>query len=133
MMASSVRKVRPSAGCTPSTSKNAGETAPAASLIGSPTPVRSAFAPLIAAIPSKAPFILDQSRKSAGETTLSSTPSASRFSNTITSRSGSAYGSGRSRMALTAEKIAVLAPIPSASVRMAMTVTPGCLTRSRSA
>ena len=38
---------------------------------------------------------------------------------TVTSRSGSAYGSGRSSTASTTVKIAVLAPMPSASVRSA--------------
>src|ERR1044071_5876593 len=42
-------------------------------------------------------------------------------------RSASGYGSGRSRTALTTLKIAVFAPMPSASVRMAMNANPGDL------
>src|SRR5436305_1674760 len=41
--------------------------------------------------------------------------------------SASGYGSGRSRTALTMLKMAVLAPIPSASVRTATNVNPGDL------
>ena len=42
-----------------------------------------------------------------------------------TRRSASGYGSGRSRIALMTLKIAVLAPIPSASVATATSVKPG--------
>src|SRR5207302_3242084 len=47
------------------------------------------------------------------------------FNTMILSASG--YGSGRSRTALTMLKMAVLAPIPSASVRTATKVNPGDL------
>ena len=44
---------------------------------------------------------------------------------TVTSRSACAYGSGRSSTALTTLNIAVLAPMPIASVRMATIAKPG--------
>src|SRR2546422_4129965 len=50
-----------------------------------------------------------------------------------TRRWGSPYGSGRRRTALTALKIAVFAPMPSASVRTATRVKPGFLTSIRRA
>ncbi len=43
----------------------------------------------------------------------------------LTMRSGSGYASGRSSTAFTTVKIAVLAPMPSASVRTATAVKPG--------
>src|SRR5207245_10099168 len=45
----------------------------------------------------------------------------------MTRRSGSGNGSGRSSTPSTMEKIAVVAPLPSASIRMAVTVNPGDL------
>ena len=50
-----------------------------------------------------------------------------------TSRSGLAYGSGRSRTASIALNRAVVAPIPSARVRTAMAVKPGARRRTRAA
>ena len=46
----------------------------------------------------------------------------------ITSRSGSGKGTGFSRTAFTTEKIAALAPMPIASVRIATIVKPGVFT-----
>ena len=51
----------------------------------------------------------------------------------IARRSGSVYGSGRSSTALTTLKIAVLAPMPRAIVRMAVTVNAGFLRSVRAA
>ena len=51
--------------------------------------------------------------------------------NTITRRSAAVKGSGCSRTALTTLKIAVLAPMPSASVRTAMALKPGFLDSMR--
>ena len=48
-------------------------------------------------------------------------------------RSASGYGSGFSRTTLITEKMAVLAPIPSASAAMAMAVKPGLLRKTRKA
>jgi hypothetical protein len=50
---------------------------------------------------------------------------------TIASFSGCAYGDGRSSSELTALKIAVLTPMPNASVSAAMKVKPGCLRNTR--
>jgi hypothetical protein len=44
---------------------------------------------------------------------------------TTTSRSASSYGNGRNNAALITVKIAVFAPTPSASVRIATKVNPG--------
>src|SRR5262249_7683238 len=52
---------------------------------------------------------------------------------TVTSRSGSATGSGRSMRALKREKIAVFAPIPSASETSATPETIGVARKARSA
>ena len=45
--------------------------------------------------------------------------------------SGSSYGSGSSNTPLTTLKIAVLGPIPSASVKMTASANPGCLVSCR--
>ena len=45
---------------------------------------------------------------------------------TTTMRSGASKGIGRRTTALTTLKIAVVAPMPSASVRMAVAANPGC-------
>jgi hypothetical protein len=50
-----------------------------------------------------------------------------------TMRSGSGYGSGFSKTAFTTVKMAVLAPMPSASVRTATAVKPGFLRSVRNA
>lgn len=50
---------------------------------------------------------------------------------TIARRDGSAYGSGRSMTAFTTLKIAVLAPMPSASVMSAVIAKPGLFRRVR--
>src|SRR4249919_3581418 len=52
---------------------------------------------------------------------------------TTTSRSGCANGSGANSTLRTTEKMAVLAPIPSASVRTATAVNPGARISSRRA
>src|SRR4030081_1257500 len=52
-------------------------------------------------------------------------PEFARRSHTTTSRSGSLNGNGRSSTALTTLKIAVFAPMPSASVMTATAVNPG--------
>src|SRR3989454_12001952 len=55
------------------------------------------------------------------------------FSETNTSRPGSLNGSGRRRTALTTLKIAVFAPMPSASVSTATAVKPGFFSNWRKA
>ena len=58
---------------------------------------------------------------------MSVAPSPAKSAVTRTSRSALAYGSGRSTTALTTVKIALLAPMPSASVAIAIAAKPGCL------
>src|SRR5580693_4969851 len=55
------------------------------------------------------------------------------FSAMRTRREGSRNGSGRRRAPLTTLKMAELAPMPRARVRMAMAVEPGLLARRRKA
>src|SRR4029079_19452286 len=112
--------VRPSAGRTPSTSKNGTDTAATDTFSGSPSLVRSAVTSVKAAIAVKDLDIRAQSTKSAPDTELSITPSASRFFHTIPSDSGCGYGSGLIKTVCTAENTAVLAPIARASVTMMM-------------
>jgi hypothetical protein len=54
-------------------------------------------------------------------------------SQTITSRSGSRYLSGRTSTALTSPKMAVFAPMPSASVTTVTSVNPGRFRSTRAA
>src|SRR5687768_5759129 len=128
-------KVRPSAGRRPSTSKtfdvtNAMRTISgrlASSLIVC-RPVCTAATPL-----NTSPPWSRRSLKSPGANGKSTTLRCRRSAQTIASRSGSSYGSGRSRIALTTLKIAVLEPMPSASVMIAVAAKPGFLRRPRSA
>ena len=68
-----------------------------------------------------------RSRISGAETQLRSfgMPIPVKRIQTITNRSGSEYGSGCKSTPLTTLKIAVFAPMPSASVRIATAVKPG--------
>ena len=68
-----------------------------------------------------------QSKKSAGETLLgrASSGRAAVVVDTITSASGSGYGSGRQKTACIALKMTVVPPIPIASVRTEASVNPG--------
>ena len=128
------RNVRPSAGCTRRMSKNGGDTPAADSRTGSPAPVRSAVIVVVGGHRPRTPCSSGPSRGSRpARRRCRARLRRCRFSHTFTSRSGSRYGSGRSSTASTAEKIAVLPPMPSASVSSATTVTPGCLTSSRTA
>jgi hypothetical protein len=79
----------------------------------------------MAAMSVKTVYWRRQSRNLAEETMLV-VPSREAFcSHTITRRSGSSHGNGRSRTAWAALKIAVLAPMPRASVATATAVKPG--------
>ena len=66
-----------------------------------------------------------QSTKFPGAGVLRGKLAAEFSSQTITTRSGSAKGSGRRSTASTVEKIAVLAPMPRASAPTATAVNPG--------
>ena len=74
-------------------------------------------------MPSNDVFCARQSRKFAGAT--ANRPNRGSTSNTITSRSCSGNGSGRSIAALTMLNTELDAPIPNASVRTATSVNPG--------
>ena len=60
-------------------------------------------------------------------------PFSSSASKILTSRSAPGKGSGRSSVPSTTEKMAVFAPIPSASVAMAMKLNPGDFSSMRNA
>ena len=60
-------------------------------------------------------------------------PTSGRVSMTETSRSGSKYGSGRTRIESIAENTALFAPMPSASVRTTVIVNAGVRAKLRSA
>ena len=74
-----------------------------------------------------------QSRKLAGAASAMCQRNSRLFSPTITRRSGSAKGSGRSNTALTVEKIAVFAPMTNASVATAVTVSAALRRNERAA
>ena len=90
-------------------------------------------APRVAAMSLKTWLRCFQSKKLAGAGVLRGKLAALLSSQTMTTRSGSANGSGRSSTASTVEKIAVLAPIPRASAPTATAVNPGEWRSSRSA
>ncbi len=86
--------------------------------MGSPRPVRVSSCPSAYAATR---IVLDV----LGEARISTNAPLGYVPVMLTSRSGSGYGSGRSRIPLTRLKIAVLAPMPSASVRTATAEKPG--------
>jgi hypothetical protein len=122
---SSTEKPRPSAGRTPSIGNRSAVTALPAIFCGSPTPVRLKLTELTADIPSNECVCVFQSMKLAGAGVFFGNPRRDASSHNITSRSGAANGSGLRSTALTRLKMAVFAPMPSASVNTAMTVNPG--------
>jgi hypothetical protein len=113
--------VRPSCASTPSRWNISALVCRTLSCSGLSCPVIVTFQDCAAATDSNERPCSRQSRKFAGATGFQ--PSCS----TVTSRDGSRYGSGRSSTALTTEKIAVFAPMPSASVSTATAVKPGFL------
>ena len=78
-----------------------------------------------AAIPLNEWFCACQARKSGAEDPLFPTPCEINVDQTNTNLLASLYGRLSSKTAFTTEKIAVFAPIPSASVRMATAANPG--------
>ena len=74
-----------------------------------------------------------QSRKLGPESRARGTPSWWLVSQSTVSRPASLYGSGRSSTAFTTLKMAVLAPMPSASASTATAVNPGFLASTRPA
>ena len=97
--------------------------------VGSPRPVSVIGPPVVAATDVNEELWLFQSRKFIADTTLLPPPGG--FSQSRRIRSGSGYGSGFRRTPSTKLKMALLAPMPSASVRMATTAKPGAFKRPR--
>src|SRR6185503_1602772 len=126
----SVLGVRPRIGRTPSTLKKFGVVRRPMICSGAPSPVRLAEAPPVAAMSTNVRFIRRQSLKLAGAGVFFEKPALVLSSQMTMTRSGSSYGSARMTTASTTEKIAVLAPMPSASVPAATSVNRGDL-RSR--
>ncbi len=127
-------KSRPRTGLTPSTARYSCDTCSPASASGSVSPVRVGPQPPMAATRSTAGRLVLQSTKLPGEAHSSAGPPARRRScHSITRRSASGYGSGRRTTALSTVNTAVLAPMPSASVRIATAANPGARASARSA
>ena len=99
---------------------------------GSPPPVSTHDVGANAAMSSNAPLSARQAISSTGVTLFHVQPCDGFCFHTATSRPGSAKGRGFSRAAYTAEKITVVAPMPSASVTTATAVKPGACARFRS-
>ncbi len=119
-------KARPSCGEVRSTSKNDAVTNAAWTRCGSSGPVKLACPSRYAATPSRVRLSSAQRKCSAsdvGSSSSSDNPGATCLS--ITSRSESGTGSGRSTTPLTTVKMAMLAPIPTARVARATRVKPG--------
>ena len=128
---SSAVKLRPTAGVTRSSGRKSAVAArPRTSSVLSAA-VSARLTPPNAASASKRVCRARQSRKLGNECENSGQPPSGLLSHTRISRSGSAHGSGRSMTALTTEKMAVVAPTPSASVITATAVKPGLCNNAR--
>ncbi len=126
LASSSLLNTRPRIGATPSVRKKSLVTVAPGSRSGSPAPVRLKVAIEKPAMRSIVRVWARQSRKSPGVTDVISDGVPSRLAPaTSASRALSAYGSGLTITALTKLKIAVVPPMPIASVRMATAVNPG--------
>jgi hypothetical protein len=97
--------------------------------VGSPVPESVIERPVIAATPVNDELWLRQSRKFIADTTLMPPPGG--FSHSSRIRSGSGYGSGFRSTPSTKLKMALLAPMPRASVRMATAAKPRAFNRLR--
>ena len=124
---SSSVNVRPRRGATRRMGKRLAVTRTPCSRSGSPRPVRLKLRlPWMSAMSSNALFWARQSRQLAALT--APRPSwGLKAVQTLTSRSGSPKGRGRSRTPCTTLNIAVVAPMPNASVTTAAAVKVGCL------
>ena len=124
---------RPSAGATPRTSKKDAVTRRPSTFCGSPSPVSVNASSATAASVSKDCAWSRRAAYVAGERSFRGKPILDAFSQTVTMRSGSRSGGRPSRTALVRLKIAVLPPIPKASVATAIAVKPGLPRRDRRA
>src|SRR5262245_20907703 len=127
-LTSSGRNPRPRLGRTPRTSKNSPVTRRPASGTGPSGVSMKNDRPTAAADVAKTPDCC-QSVKSGYDAMVRIVPGASRTA--MARRSAAAKGSGSMSTALTTLKMAVLAPIPSASVSTATVVNPRCLASIR--
>jgi hypothetical protein len=112
-------------GGTPSTSKKRGCTVIDWTSAGSPSgPAMVAVAPMANVVMvSNERARVDQAANSAGEGIVVNV--GPRRSQAMTSRSGLENGSGRSSAASASAKMALLAPVPNASVATTMAANPG--------
>ena len=124
--------VRPSSGFVVNTEKKFWVTAMVLASEGSPRPVRVSEWLARPAMALKTWLLSRNSSRLGYDIPASVIPRFGFASGNKASRPGSGYGSGRSRTASTTEKIAVFAPMPSASVKIATTVKPGDLRSMRS-
>ena len=129
------RTARPTVGRTPSNSKTPGVTESAARRIGSPRGGRQVE--LVGDDRAKPLDPVARAFRSRGNPAARQAPRnvllSRSVSQTATSRSGCGYGTGFSSTASITLKIAVTAPRPIASVRMAGSANPGLRRRSRAA
>ena len=132
LRSSSVVKVRPTIGSTPSMGRRPLETSSAARRTGSPAGGVRFTSPAISA-PSRSSVVarVSKSWKSGTDAGSRVVPLCRSVSHTITSRPKSATGAGRSSTPSSTEKMAVLAPMPSASTITARRVKAGCLASAR--
>ena len=115
-LASSSRKVRPSAGSAPSTSKKLSVTRPIRSCSGLSSPVSAAVFAQIAPNASQVVVRSRRSFSSGPESGARGYPASVMSDHTKMRRLASRYGSGASSIRWTMLKMAVFAPIPIASV-----------------
>jgi hypothetical protein len=113
----------------PATWKNPEVTSHAEKRSGSPSPIIEKLNGSIPAMASNELLCSLQSTKFAGETSLRGMPALLLFCQSVTTRSASRYGSGRSNTALMTLNIAVFAPMPKASVKTTISVNPGRFAR----
>ena len=130
---SSTDSTRPASGCTPRSGSRLAVTAAPITSSGAPDSARFMPASRSAASPSNVRVRRRQSKNVPGDTRAFAVPKAEKSSNTIASRSGSAYGSGRMTVWSSVLKSAALAPMPSARTAMTATEKPGVLRSSRNA
>src|SRR6266516_7553109 len=130
---SSGRKRRPSSGRTRRMGKNVAETRKASTRSGLSRLVRLKSLEPIAARFSNTWFCACQSTKVPGATLKVGKPNFTLLSCNRTNRSGSGKESGRNKTPFTTLKMAVFAPMPSASVSTATAVKPGFLSNWRKA
>src|SRR5215469_6683139 len=128
--------VRPRIGCSPRVGKNPAEVRKPSSRIGSPDPVRWKESLTNTPMSSNGWLLCVRSDTCFSPHGMYSEPRFTPGGDTshgMTMCPASGYGRGFSKIAFTALKTAVLAPIPSASVRSATIVNPGAFRSTRTA